>query len=176
MTKPKLKATSLKNTMISIIVIIIIIAIAGFYFMQDYLNKEFITDNASKPTANLAVDFADITKEISVNKVRIESVDSFYTNSENYKNIVNDNLTKYANLTGIVIAAKDWQTDDVSNKTKLVTITIKNPVSIDKFIKFVKAVEDSLPKMNLSSLSIKPVAKSNTLITVDPIMIEVYTK
>lgn len=158
MTKTKLKATSLKNTMLSSIVIITILSAVGFYFAQDYFTQQFITKNTTAPTTNVAMDFAQIKKEIGENKINIENIDKFFISGEDYQNTINSNLDKYAGLTELSINSKEWIVQNESGGSKSVTIAIKNPVAIDRLIKFIKAIENSLPKMSLSNLSIKPVS------------------
>jgi len=59
---------------------------------------------------------------------------------------------------------------------QFVSVTLGNPVQFSKLFEFIQAIESNTPKMKLTGISMDSVAGQNDAVSVQPIIIEVYTK
>lgn len=180
-----MKASSLKNALISLFFILTIGSAVGFYFINNTL-VEFSDDiKKNSPTIasnDSAMKATEALKEfISKNKIISDKASSLIMNSSDSQNKVMTDLKKYANDTGISITDFSFNTTSVPNiggsssySTKLVTITLGSPVTYTSFIKFLELVEGNSPFMQPTGVSISSV--DNSKVKVEPITIKFYTK
>jgi hypothetical protein len=114
-------------------------------------------------------------------KVRADSA------SYNYQNQIINDLNTYASRANIKIANIDFSADISSStsktpvtsssaaKTISVTVSLKSPMPYSSLLNFLNSIEQSLPKMQISSVGITKSEKSNE-ITSDVLTLSVYTQ
>ena len=172
--------------MIILIFIIAGLYIGGFYFAQSWLhniavgskinNSKLTTDNVKpEDLTNLKT---ILSQPNTVTAIRKAS--NVYASKQTYLNDINKYATNtvgnvtidpnYTPTTPTTIAPiKDIQ-------SVFIKVTVTNPVPYTSLIKFIKAIETSLPKMNLTGINLSRDTSSEGNVKVEPLIIEVYIK
>jgi len=185
-----MKATSLRTTMIFAVFIIVLIATTGFYYAQGWLS-EFATEvnnTTSKPKVGESDSDAQALKqlqnEIASNQASGNKANSITVSSQNYQTQVTQDLNKYASDNSISITNYSFEkpagikTSPSVNgsQSNFVTITLSDPIPFTNLMKFIKSIESNLPKMQLTGINLSRASNSDSDVTVEPLVIEVYTK
>ena len=123
--------------------------------------------------------------DLSTQQVSVDKASGFIASSQTFQNQVTTDLKKYED-SGIQISSTAPASGPPATFTKVplptgiqsgfVTVTIKNPVDYNGLLKFIRAIETNIPKIRITGLNIKHVTDSDSSITVDPIVIEVYKR
>lgn len=174
MKEPKMKASILRTIMIISIFVIIGISIAGFYFFVQIITSEFPPEISSNSTGS----------GLTTNNTATSKANRLISSSQNYKDQVTNDLNKYASNAGISISNIDFtqqtalSTDMAISgvESKFAIITLTNPVTFTGLMKFLKSIENNLPKMQINGIDLKPASGSNGSVTVEPLTVKVYTR
>lgn len=189
MKKHQIKASLLRTLMLFVIFLIVGLLAGGFYYAQGWLGDFAASSNINSPqqTTNTLnpTDLIQLKNEISSQQITVSKAAGIVTSKQGYNSKIQKDLNKYASIIGITI--KNYgsvQPPTVGETTPLFTngvqasfvkITLENPVSYTNLIKFMKAIETNLPKMKLTGINLSR-AGSGDSVTVDPLIIEVYTR
>jgi hypothetical protein len=187
MKKSNIKATTLRTTMIVLLFIVIGLSITGFYFTQDWLGKFATEINSTAPKSTVGSTNAEAIKQlqddIAKHQADTTKADAIIASSKDYQSQVTQDLNKYASSASVMIANYSFAqsagtalTPLTGLQTSSATITLTNPVPFTNFMKFLKAIESNLPKMQLTGIDLTPATGSNDAVTVKPLTIEVYTR
>lgn len=186
MKKSKMKATSLRTTMVTIIIVTMILTGVGFYYAQGYLDSfaTSIAPTISKSTAgndNPQVT-EKIQKEIAEIQTTVDKSNSITSTLADYQNRVVKDLNIYASNNSITISDYKFATpakvSGLANniQSNTITITISNPIAFTNLMKFFKSIETNLPKMQITGVNLKRDSSQKDMVTVDPLIIETYIK
>jgi hypothetical protein len=177
MKKSHIKATALRTAMIITIFVIIGISATGFYyFTQSLLSKFAIKVSSNSINVNIS--------KSTTNSNNVNKANSVIASSQSYKNQVTQDLNKYASSTGVSITNLSFTQPTISStepsitgvESKFATITLKSPVVFTNLMQFLKAIENNLPKIQLTGISLGRATGSNDSVTVEPLTIEVFTR
>lgn len=187
--KPRIKATTIRTTMSAIIVMTIGLSILGFYFAQDMLKTfEVEVDSVvSRSTLNQAssgqtkMSSEDIAKYTAPYNKAL----SLTTPIQDYKTTITKDLNQYASINGISITDFSFSSTAIMTNATLqnsgistnqVTIKLSNPVSFTGLMQFLKSIENSAPKLQLMGINLTSIPSSDNNVTVEPLIIEFYTR
>lgn len=192
MRKLQMKATFMYKIMIILIFLIAGLYIGGFYFAQSWLHDIAVgpkINNSKLTTDNVKPEDLTNLKTILSQPSTIKTIDktsNVYTAKQTYKNVIETDLNKYATNTGINITIDSNYIPTTPTaiatikdiQSAYIKVTIENPVSYAKLIKFIKAIETNLPIMKLTGINLSRGTNSedSDSIKVEPLIIEVYTK
>ncbi|MDK2898820.1 MAG: hypothetical protein PWQ10_7 [Patescibacteria group bacterium] len=180
MKKHQMKATSLQKFMIVSILLLITVLTLGFYFTQNWLNAQIIENNKSTNTSATAIkNSASILKlqnEITIYQTPATKANLLFTPSQNYQNQTIDNLEKYASINNISIKGYSFNQQTFNTTSSSITITLNDSIKFTDMINFLKAIETSIPKMQLTGINIKPTTGIQGYVEVEPLTIEIYTR
>lgn len=191
MKKTRLKASSLKKIMITMIIAIITLTGGGVYFAFDRINTlaiEIKDEIAKTPILGIKTDntqaLARLQGDITKYQPIADQLTGLKTASENTKNQTMQDINAYANANNIKISDFNFpeknaaQTSSSTSLTGVssVTITLTNNVSYTSLLKFIKSIETNIPKMQIKNLDISSVQSSADTVKVEPITIEMYTR
>ncbi|HEU4831028.1 MAG TPA: hypothetical protein VFS65_02565 [Candidatus Saccharimonadales bacterium] len=194
--KKTLKASSLRTTMAVIIYLIIGLIGAGFYYAQDWLQKEaaavgqVVAQSTAGDGNTQAVEA--LRAEIAERQPAAIKAESIMMSSQTWRTQIVQDLNRYAAKTGITITNYDFAKTDAaaatspaaSNtapllagglQTASINITLQSPIEFSSLMKFIKEIENSIPKMQISGIVLNRSEGSNA-VTVQPLTITVYTR
>lgn len=181
MTK-KMTATSLRNLMIAIVVLMFLGSIGGFYYAQSWLDQ-YATE-ISQTNSNSLGEGTDnngqLQKEITRLGVVVTKAGEFTVSPVDYNSKISGDINKYASETGVTVksveSANKPSTPIGMLQPKYLQITIENPVPYNNLLKFIKALETNVPKINLTGIAISHKVSDKDKVSVEPIVIEVFTQ
>lgn len=185
----KIRATTLRITMTVFLLLMLATASIGFYFAMNYIQKYLqVSDKSTSVQANVSrQEISAIEKKLDDLKTTITKTSDIIISRDSYQSQALVDIKKYAADSGVTLsgdlsfARPSAEVNELlifsgASLTSPVVVTLNNPVEFSSFIKFIRLIESNLPKMQISNIKITRVDNSDTTITVDPMLIEVYTK
>lgn len=195
-----MKASSLRGILITLVLIIVGLAGTGFYFAQDFLRTYAIEVSHSISDAT-ATDsnkqgLPTIQGELDSQKAAATKAAAMLSSSQNYQTQVVKDLNKYAANSGVTIAKYGLDAQAQSSTPATVqnnanpamplaiaggarsipfTVTVTSPVSFDSLLKFMMAVEQNVPKIQISGVSLERSTQAN-MVNTDTLTMEVYAQ
>lgn len=187
MKKITLKPTILRASMTILIFVILMVLIGGFYFAQDYLRDSIIGSEiaVSNQTSNNTSQINQPETDTTSQELAKDKMANMIASRDSYGNEIREDLSKYASDSGIVIS--DYKTTTAPEyilssaqingiELSYISVTLKNPVSYDNLLKFIKAIETNLPKLRLTGINITGMGKTGDSLNVEPLIIEAYIR
>jgi len=187
MKKLSLNATFLRIILVLTFIIASGLLVGGFYFAQNWLNDFALKSNIGK-VSSTTNSSGSTGNDQSGNELRklgpvVDKVNGFVaTSKEKYET----DIGFYASKLGVAATTTYSTTVPTSITTPppmlqgvvvgYITIAINKPLDFSTLIKFTKAIETNIPKMKLSGISIKHDPSAADSVTVEPLIVEVYTK
>lgn len=187
--KKHFSARTLRSLLLVCIALFITIIIGGFIYAYGWLSDN-ANDTKTKSYTNVSGNLP--TNEIvklqdDVNSHRGDSIKAteLVTKSQNYTEIANKDLNKYAADIGISIAnfgvsqKPSYMTTDVQITgvtPQFITISFTGPIPYTKLLEFINAIESNIPKMKITGINIENSPNQDGSVLVKPIIIEVYTE
>ena len=183
----------------NILIVGVILAIGGvgalIYYANGFLDDEVTQTIHTKIDADLSRDdlarLKALEKTLKTNEASVEKAAQIVSDSKQYQyqdQIVND-INAYANQTGVSVTGFDFgdafttapkatkQTPQIKGvKTISVTLTLASPMPFDNYLRFVKAVERNLTKMQVSGINITPDEKNMNNISNPTVVLIVYVR
>jgi len=182
MKQDDFKAKNLERLLIIMVLVIAIGGAIGFYFAQDKLKQLAIETNTMVAKAGKLMSGSNNSAMISdpvVQSLATKTIKMTYQAS-NFQAEATKGLKKYAAEAGITINSIDLAPDTTQPilfnniKTKRLLISIGSPASFVGLMKFVKATETNIPKMQIINISLSNIRANNNSVTIEPLTLEVY--
>ena len=180
MAKKAFEATSLRKLLTFLIVVVLLAAIGGFYLGLQYIRETAVEVSHATEDAKASGDQVEklrvLQKQLTQAKSLVQKADKIFATEANYQTQSVKALQRYAKASGVTISKTDFtQTGDIASMpARTVTIELDNPVSYAKLLRFIELVEGSLPKMQVSSITIsRPDAARGDNVNVGKIAIKV---
>ena len=156
--KKPFNAQSLRAVLAFLLVAVILGGGYLFYYglnqVSDYsieVNQSLHEADASnKQVAQLQL----LKSQLSQSDALISKADSLFASPATYQGQASTDLKNYANQVGLSITSIAFD-DPAATGSYAAIVSFKNPVNYSKFIQFLSLVEGNLPKMQVSSLSLK---------------------
>lgn len=166
--KSTFTAVTLRNLMTFAVIVAFLLTGAGFYYafsqLQTYASQvhqavltayQTSTNNSSAPAKRPSGQRTLLTPILS----------NFFAPTASYQTQATQALTTYAQLSGLKLGTVSARTPST------LTVSFSGPISYTGFLTFLTYVEHSLPKMNVTSLSIT--RSGGSTVTVSSLTIEV---
>lgn len=186
MKKTYMKATSFRATMGVIVVLIIGGSAAGFYNAQVWLTN--YADEVGKiiPKTDSISSQTQMTNKLKNDITKYQPVaDKANTMIATDQDQISQKLNEYATRNGLRITDTRFRRPNdteaasarlVNAKLNFATITIDTPAKYTNVLKLLKAIEGSIPKMQVTEVIVSRITNSSTNVLVSPITIEFYTR
>ena len=184
------QATATRNVLSFILVVVIIGAIAGFYYGLQVL-REYALDVAhtvtdSSASAENIDQLSALKQQLADGQPLVAKAEKLFSAPDTYQTQALKDISKYASEAGITISSIDSANPDSGSAASPLSpsgtgysevITLQNPVSYAKLLQFLNAIEGNLPKMQITGVSIdRPAAPSGDQVTTDKITITVAVR
>ena len=182
MKKSKMTASKLRGILSFLIVLTLGLSAAGFYYAQGWLSELAVsvshTIADSTTSGNNVQALNKLQVELSSRQDIIARANNILTSRQTYQTQAVGDLTAYARATGVSISNYTFpaSTDSASTPTTTITITLGNPVSYVSLLKFMKAIEGSLPKMQILNINIGRIAGDSQSVRVDQLTVAISTR
>lgn len=184
----------------NLLIVCVVLALGGIgtliYFASGFLQNETLTTTHTKIDAELGAQDIDklknLEKVLDANAASIKKADQIVSESKLYQyqdQIVSD-INAYADKTGVKVIGYDFgsTTTAVATvpdptapkvagiKTLHATLTLESPMPFDNYLKFVKAIENNLTKMQVSGINLSPDNKITGSISNPSVILLVYVR
>jgi hypothetical protein len=189
MNNSKIKAKTVNVILIVLLILAIGLVFTVFHLTIVWFNDLAVSDSTNQSTSTKGTtapnDLTQLQNEINGLQDVANKAKDIAASSQDYQTSIQQDLNKYASSAGVIIldfSLEQSPTNAISApmisgvQSKYVKITPESPVTYTNLIKFLKAIESSVPKMKITDISLNRVADSKNSVTVDPITIEVYTR
>ncbi|MBC7746518.1 hypothetical protein H7Y40_00885 [Pedobacter sp.] len=193
-----MSALQLRNILLTCVILLLGGIGTLIYFASGFLHEETVTTTHARIDAELGEQDIDklknLEKVLATNTASIQKADQIVSESKQYEyqdQIVND-INAYAARTGVKIIGYDFSTAATTTtpavattpttpqvsgvKTLNVTLSLQSPMPFDNYLRFVKAIEKNLTKMQVSGINISPDDKISSSITNPSVILIVYVR
>lgn len=188
MKKTYMKATSFRAAMGFVVLLIIGGSVFGFFTAQDML-----TTYANKVSTEIPRTDAQNAQTVATNKLKNDitlykpTADKAISMLAPDQDTISQRLNAIAASTNLSISNTSFRQATTTEITSLsprligaipnyAIITTNSPVNFSNLMRFIKAIEGSLPKMRVTSLIISQTPNLSNNVQINPITIEYYTK
>jgi len=186
-------ATKLRLYLSISLFMIVLLAVAALYFVNDKL-QTYATEISqvaaqAQESQNNVQSLQRIQQELASNKSVIERTRDIVADSKSYQyqdQIIKD-LNDYAQQSGITITNMDFTATASTTapttsttsaptgvKSTSVSVTLKSPVDYISLLRFIRSIEQNLTKMQVSRVSLSK--SENNQVTSEALTIEVYIR
>lgn len=179
--KKSFDATSVRSSLTVLVVLLILGASAGFYFAIQQIRTYAVEVSHSVVDSEAS---GDQVSELQVLKQELENRESLvnkanklFATNDTYQSQALKDVQKYAQTYGITIVNTSFDSDISSMNSHVFVTTIQSPVSYDKLLQFLDAIEGNLPKMQITSVSLgHSTSGSSGNVTAEAIKIGISTR
>jgi len=183
------KAKSLQ-TILSVGIVIALVGAAGlFYLGLEQVRAHAIdvshtvTDAAA--SENQVSELQTLQTQLTERRALVDKANQIYATQGNWQAQALKDVQAYANRAGVDITKTDFASNEptagavpgASSGGNVMTVTLGSSTSYQKLLAFLDGIEGNIPKMQVSTISLKRVAGGNSdSIQVQPITIMVSTR
>lgn len=191
-----MKATTLRN----ILIVCVVLALAGIGVFMYYAGSYLRTEAAKTSRTKIDIEMIDqnveqlklIKQSLDANRASIDKARQIVSDSKQYQyqdQIIND-INTYAAASGVQVVGYDFgSTTTPTDPTKLLnapqingvkaltaTLSLGSPMEFDSYLRFVRAIEQNLTKMQVSGINISPDPKNSSQIINPSVVIIIYVR
>lgn len=183
--KKSLSAVGLQRIFIVSIVLMVALLIFGFSWLSSMLENQHIRADHTTIDAELARD--DVTQlqqletYIEDNQATINRAQAIVTEASQYQRQVVTDIESFARDTGVQIQGFNFVSEDEATAAAVngttvtnVTVTLQNPIEYTSYLRFLKAIEQNLTRMQVTGVSLTPNADNLNQVSNPQIGLEVY--
>ena len=183
-----LNAISIRNALSFLMVLILIGAAAGFYFGLQGLKEYALDVNHKIADANASAKNVDelsaLKQSLADSETLVAKANALFATESTYQSLTLSSIQKYASDTGVSItdtvfdkALEDGGAPTAPGGGHTVTVTIASPVSYDRLVRFLDALEGNLPKLQITGIDLsRPTAGAGDEIMSEDVIITVSTR
>jgi hypothetical protein len=188
MKKP-LTAVTLERILFASMVGMVLIAAFGFSALDGFLRQNARDTNHAQIDADIGRDTIDqlrfLDTYIQNNQDTIKRAASIIADSKqySYQNQIVADINTYASRAGVTVTGYSFVSPQQKSsrvvaglKTIDATITLSSPIPYPNFLRFLKAIEQNLTKMQVTGISISPDTGNGRSVSNPTIGLEVYIK
>lgn len=177
-------ATTTRNILAAVLVLIVLGAAAGFYFglqmVREYSVEVSHAVTDSKASGSSITELSQLKQQLASGQALVAKSDQLFSTSSTYQTQALKDVSKYAAQSGVTISSIDSAQPAAGSNvadTYSEVITIQSPVSYAKFLNFLDAIEGNLPKMQITGITIgRPTNGTGDQIMTDKITITVAVR
>jgi len=180
----KLNATTIRNALAFLLVVIVLGSGVGFYFglqlIKSYAVEVSHAVSDSNASAKNIDQLSQLKQQLATGQALVAKADALFSTPDTYQTQALKDISKYAAESGVNISSIDSSSQAAATGVSSAyseTVTLQSPVSYMKFLQFLDDIEGNLPKMQITGITIgRPTNPSGDLITTEKITVTVSTK
>ena len=175
-------ATTLRK-LLSVAFILLILAIAGaFYYglqvIRDYAVEVTHVSEDAKVSGEQINKLQQLRTQLAAMRQLVEKADRIFATDATYQSQAVSDLGRYADAAGVSIKDISFpQADQTAVGTRQVKLSLTQPVSYARLIRFLQLVEGSMPKMQVTELTVHHLEPpADDQVTVDDITFNISVR
>lgn len=187
--KMQLTSKTVSWLLIAAIVLLIVGAGVGTWFMQSALSNQVVETDHAKIDADLSRTELQRSKSLQTyldtNKTAIEKTNTVVSETKTYQyqnQIVND-IETYASKAGVTVLGYSFPQDTTAVKPDATglksvsaSLSLQTPVTYTSYIRFLKYIEQNITKMQITDLSLVPDPDNANNVRTTTITLKVYVR
>lgn len=187
-----MNAVMATKVLFGVIALLILSAGALFYYGNQFLGQVVEDTNRAKVDAEISdrnlAKLQQLETELDDMQTIVDRTQQIIAESSQYQyqdQIVRD-INAFAARTGVTVTGYTFQDDEQSKsastvklsgvKTLVATVSLQAPVKYDNFLRFLKAIEQNLTKMQVTGVNISPDQEDLSAISNPSIGLIIYAK
>ncbi len=175
------QASSMRKILVSIFFVVLLALIGAYYLglraVKDYAVEVTQTTKDVTASSSKVENLKDLELKLNQTKASVDKADRMFAPANGYQTQVVNDLRRYATAAGIGLQTTDFANQAGETETRSFSISLANPVDYSQLLRFIELVETSLPKMEISELTIARSANSNaSQVNVEKLTLKVYVK
>lgn len=182
MKTSNLKATALRKGLAFMLILTLAGTAAGFYYGLQQIRTYAV--EVSNKVADAEASGAQIEQlrqlqqTLQQSDALIAKADSIFATDASYQTQAITDLERYASVAGIDIASTEFPTDaPATPNARTVTVSLAQPLSYERLLRFLELVEGNLPKMQPTSITVsRPDQPDGDAVVVSDITITISTR
>ena len=175
----KTKATNVRSLLIFLVLVVIGIIGGGFYYGLEQVKTYAIEVNQTSADAiasqKQVEELQQLEKNLANSESLIKKADALFSTDATYESQAIRDTQRYASQYNLTITDRSFPDEQPLPGIRSFSVSLESPVNYENFIKFLRALEGNLPKMQVSDMSISRIGDSNG-VTVTNLIIRVSTK
>lgn len=183
--KNQLKATTARTFLTTLLIIVMLASAGGFYFgLQQVRAVAVDVTHASQDASagnNQVQELQELQLQLEQTKALVEKADTMFAPVAGYQGRVLTDIKTYATASGLTVTTTEFgeagEQSSESGETRLLTITLGQPVSYTSLLRFLQLTEGSIPKITVNGIKITRIdGGAAGFVTVDPITLRISVK
>lgn len=174
--KKQFRPQNLRSLLATLLVIIFIAGVAGFYFglqmVKDYSAKVNQRLADAEASGKQVEQLQTLRQQLINNSTLITKANQVFAAPETYQSQALNDIRVHAASAGVSIATSNFSTDGSTS----VTVTLVEPVSYTSLITFLSNLESNLPKLQVSSINLQRSEGGADSIVVGDIKIDITVR
>lgn len=162
-TKKQFTAQKLRTLLAFLLVVVILGGAAGFYFGLDEVRTYSLSVNHrlvdAQASGKQIEELQTLRRNLANNNSLVEKANQLFATPATYQAQASTDINAYASAAGIAIARTTFS--DPSSGAHEATVSLNNPTSYKGLIIFLGNIEHNIPKMQVTSISLKPADPAN---------------
>lgn len=176
-----MKATSMRNFLSVLMAVIILAAVAGFYYGLEQVRTFAVevshTTTDAKASGEAVEKLQELKQSLADSSSLVKKADQLFIAPANYQSQALKDIQRYASRTGVTIDKTDFANNTSTATSRTFSLSLKSPVEYKNLLHFLDALEGNLPKMQISSITLSRADSHNAdEVNVDDIKITIATK
>lgn len=184
--KKGMTATSFQKLLIFFVCIVVALTAAGFYFGLMEVRKLAIQVNNKVEDAKASGDQIDelrrLQQTLTQSDSLVQKANRMFSTEASFTSDVVRDLERYASVAGVSIVNRNFvESSEVTasgtSPQRFIRISLAQPVSYAKLLRFIQLIEGNLPKMQINTMTIsRPDQTSGDTVIVGDITIGVSVR
>lgn len=185
--KKSMKATSTRNLLTFLLILLIAAVGSGFYYGLQQVRAFSVEVSHTTADANASdsqvTELQKLKQTLAESETLVNKANQVFSTEASYQSQGLKDIQKYAASAGLTISNTNFETQDTvganvaGNKSHTFIITLQSPVSYQKLIQFLDAVEGNLPKMQIAGIKLeRPAGGNASTVAVGDITIAISTR
>lgn len=185
--KKGMTATTLRGVLVAIVFIALAGASAGFYvalgWIKTYTEEVNTVIIASAESGDTVSSINVIQEQLAKQQEIIAAANSLFALSANYQTQAITDVYRYADKTGISITdmkfeetSAEPQPSNSSLATRPITVSIEGQVPYTNLLKFMKYLENSVPKIQIGSIDLSRPTDGSQNVSISSISLRMYVR
>jgi len=186
MKKTGMKATSIRQLLTLVLVLVIAAGVGGFYYGLQQVKAFAVDVSHTSEDANASgkniEELQQLKQALAEREALVAKAEKVFATEENYQSQALTDVQRYASKYGLTLTNTDFEVDApegslTTGSGHVFAITIQSPVAYDKLLQFLDAVEGNAPKMQIASLKLgRTTAGGANTVQVEDIKLTISTR
>ncbi len=178
--KSGMTATGLRGLLIFLMILVIAGSVAGFYYglqmVREYAVEVSHTTQDAAASDNQFDQLQALRQQLAQTQQLVKKANQIFTTNAKYQSQAVTDFQAYAKKAGVTIDTITFPNEGSTSTTKVVSVTLEDPVEYKRLIHFLQLTETSLPKLQTTSLSISRNTSNNDTVDVAAIKFNMSVK